>query len=427
MKFFFLAILTASYSISFAQSNYQAGKIIKLNGDTLKGYIDYREWAQNPRAVNFRAGKNDQQTLQFTPGNTRGFQIDSLETYVSYTGDISMDKTTFPELPYVLDTSKMPAAVFLRQLATGSNLTLYDFTDEIKSRFFIAETGRQPVELKYYQYYNDQRDAVERPLFRGQLQLYVYKFNAGKPGLIANANRAGYNITSLTAVVNAINGDNGGASRTNLTAANKHKAGFRLFAGAGALYTTTSYSNNSFNVQTGYGLKYSSVKSSSYGTTATANGGIDLFINPNVQQFIFRTEVSFSYLQAGLDVPVSGQTTPVNDALKFNQLAFNLVPQLLFNIYNKDDFKIFIDGGVSLRESSYNNTELINLATGVSSPPGQEFEFSAFSIGFEFKAGVVINHKFEINIQYSPNSKILPGTSEFVSNRSVGLGVKLLF
>jgi hypothetical protein len=34
--------------LASAQSNYKAGYVINLKGDTLKGFINYKEWNQNP-------------------------------------------------------------------------------------------------------------------------------------------------------------------------------------------------------------------------------------------------------------------------------------------------------------------------------------------------------------------------------------------
>jgi len=50
MKFFspplFLAVIAPA--VLFAQSNFKSGYIVMPKGDTVKGYIDYREWDNNP-------------------------------------------------------------------------------------------------------------------------------------------------------------------------------------------------------------------------------------------------------------------------------------------------------------------------------------------------------------------------------------------
>jgi hypothetical protein len=40
---------------SWAQSNYKQGRVVTLQGDTLRGYINYREWPYNPEEFAFKA------------------------------------------------------------------------------------------------------------------------------------------------------------------------------------------------------------------------------------------------------------------------------------------------------------------------------------------------------------------------------------
>jgi hypothetical protein len=59
---------------AIAQANYVASSIIQLNGDTLKGEIDYREWIYNPKTINFRANKNKKSQV-YKPNEIKGFTI----------------------------------------------------------------------------------------------------------------------------------------------------------------------------------------------------------------------------------------------------------------------------------------------------------------------------------------------------------------
>jgi hypothetical protein len=229
-----IILLVALPTVIFAQTNFHKGYVVKNNGDTVKGYVDYREWGQNPLSINFRVNKNDQQTQQFTPSSIKSFQIDGLDTYISYVGLISQDRNHFPDLSGKLDTSKIQATIFLKLLTTGSRVSLYSQSDEKKTRFFVAEANEIPVELKYYQYYNDDHDAVERPFFRGQLIFYINKYDPGNAGLINSAESAAFDDAPLTYLINKINGNKGGV----VNGAPK-KSSFRFFAGAGAQYTKT--------------------------------------------------------------------------------------------------------------------------------------------------------------------------------------------
>src|SRR5437879_2810355 len=136
MKLLYILLLLTLPAFLFAQSNYHEGYVLKNTGDTLKGYIDYREWAQNPKSIDFKITKGDDQPLKFTPANIKGFQITGMETYISYTGMISMDGTRFLDLSVGLDTTKQQSSIFLKQLATGDHATLFYNNDNKKDRFF---------------------------------------------------------------------------------------------------------------------------------------------------------------------------------------------------------------------------------------------------------------------------------------------------
>jgi hypothetical protein len=48
-----------------------ASSIIQLNGDTLKGESDYKEWIYNPKTINFRANKYKSPQI-FKPKDIKG-------------------------------------------------------------------------------------------------------------------------------------------------------------------------------------------------------------------------------------------------------------------------------------------------------------------------------------------------------------------
>ena len=53
----FIAIVFFALTLplcSLAQSNYTAGYVVTVKGDTLHGYIDFREWYINPSFIDFK-------------------------------------------------------------------------------------------------------------------------------------------------------------------------------------------------------------------------------------------------------------------------------------------------------------------------------------------------------------------------------------
>jgi hypothetical protein len=54
MKKSYLALLLFLPFLSLAQSNYKRGYVITPKGDTLRGYIDFKEWGVILKASNLK-------------------------------------------------------------------------------------------------------------------------------------------------------------------------------------------------------------------------------------------------------------------------------------------------------------------------------------------------------------------------------------
>ncbi|MGZ3814058.1 MAG: hypothetical protein ACXVJN_20060, partial [Mucilaginibacter sp.] len=61
--------------ISVAQSNYKPGYVVTLKGDTIHGFINYREWNKNPRQIAFKNDINGRKGEEFTIKNAKAFAI----------------------------------------------------------------------------------------------------------------------------------------------------------------------------------------------------------------------------------------------------------------------------------------------------------------------------------------------------------------
>ena len=61
MKLILILLLVIIPEFVFSQSNYYEGYVVKNNGDTLKGYIDYRNWEYSPVSFNFKVKLTDNQ------------------------------------------------------------------------------------------------------------------------------------------------------------------------------------------------------------------------------------------------------------------------------------------------------------------------------------------------------------------------------
>jgi hypothetical protein len=420
MKSLFIALLIALPAIVFAQPNFHKGYVLKSNGDTLKGFINYREWAYSPEIVEFKANKNSNEVQEFNPNTIKGFQVTGFETYASYVGLISMNKNIFPDIPSNLDTARQPGAIFLKRLATGDRITLYLNNEVGKNRFFIAEKNDIPVELKYYEYYGASRsDEVFDNLFRGQLLLLIYKYKNGDTRFISDLEQVKFNEADLKSAVDRINNINP-SKKANKASYGNRTSIFRLFAGLGATNTTTSYnylaSTTGSDVNGGVGFNYNYLTLHSSTLSPKINLGLDIFTNPNVQQFIFRAELSYWYANASFSENINNVNGSVNiTSFSFTQHNISFIPQLLYNVYNTDKLKVYLDAGASINFSSYANNS--NVAIPVKS-------LWAY---FPFQAGFVLNKQTEVYFTYTTSGNYLNATNISVSSQSVSVGIKRLF
>ena len=422
MKFFYTFLVAFIPFSLFAQSNYRPGYVIQSNGDTLKGYINYREWNRCPKFIEFKNGTADKQATEFTPQTSREVHITGLETYVTYAGPLSTGNTNLQDLPDHIDSTEKTVVVYLKQAVTGKHLTLYSYTDELKIRFLIAEPNSAPIELKYYRYFSSYNEVSTDDIYKSQLTLYISKFMPVTAGLSKQINEAKYEFRDLEPLINKVNGE---------AMAAKTKSVIRFFAGLAANSIRTKV-NNLDNINSKQ--SYSSI-------TPEINIGIDILGNAAVQKFIFRTELSYSYTKPryhysadpGFGTP---STTVVN--YKFNQSIISVSPQAIFNVYNTSKLKLYFDAGVSFNVSLYTQQSLNTVNTNIYNTvlvydKANPYKLSGFSPAFLLQAGARLSDRVEIHFAFTaaPNNSFNSTPQALaaiqLNTQTMDLGVKYLF
>lgn len=423
MKFHYtliLIIVLLPISI-FAQSNYRPGYVIQSNGDTLRGYINYREWDDNPTSITFKNSISDKQSRKFDPASANKFEINGLEIYVSYRGPLSTGNTDLSNLPDAIDSTEKVMSVFLKQVTTGKYLTLYAHIDGLKARYLIGEPGAIPIELKYYRYFSD-GEVEHEDVYKEQLASQIKKFMTVKSLLSKQINDAKYELRDLEPLINKVNG------QTNMKS---KQALIRFFAGLAANITQTKVSGvNGINGRQSYS-----------GVTPQISVGTDFFGNADVQKFMFRVELSFTTISPHYhfsgDPGFGIQSTTVTD-YKFNQRTVAVTPQVIYNIYNTAKLKVYLDGGMGFSFSGYSRHVLSDTNTTIfgtesSKTINNPYKLSSTSLNFPIQAGLVFNSHIETYLSFTaaPNLTAVPTvvnlTTAYVNNQSINLGVKYLF
>lgn len=132
---------------SFTQQNFTKGKIINSLGDTLTGFIDYKEWIKSPEQISFKK-KLSEINGTYSTKELKGFIIDfNGETYNNLTLNYeklprSSSKPKFESLSKYASRNKVMVEknILARQLSRGK-VNLYQFIDDDLENHLIVESN----------------------------------------------------------------------------------------------------------------------------------------------------------------------------------------------------------------------------------------------------------------------------------------------
>lgn len=189
-----LAISLLAIQTAFSQENYMPAYVIKNNADTLHGFVDYREWKENPNMIWFKTG-SESESVSYKPKDIKEFSVaDNL--YVSGIVDVEHSRgetrklDQFPELRMRVDTA------FLQTIfKSDKSLYLYKSVDGITSFYIKNDTAFEL--LLYKRYIEDDYGKLilkENKTFISQLILYLIDCNK----IRSKIEHASYNLESLT-------------------------------------------------------------------------------------------------------------------------------------------------------------------------------------------------------------------------------------
>jgi hypothetical protein len=174
------------FQFSFSQRNYLPGYVVSLNGDTVRGHIDYRGWETNPNRIEF---KTNNEIKSYTPIDIKGFgtQDDKYESAI-----LTTEIGQFADLLFKNDTT------FLRTIFGGTkSLYFYKERNQGRERFYIKDKSTYEL-LLYKTYVKEQTEGglnvqVENKKYIGQLSLYL----ADCPGIQKKLSRLSYSKNSI--------------------------------------------------------------------------------------------------------------------------------------------------------------------------------------------------------------------------------------
>ena len=207
-------LLLVLLPINLMAQQFFPGYAVSSKGDTSRGYIKYKRWDYNPRTIQFKADPNVKPT-NLSVNDTKYFSIDIGYQlgFMRYTGSLSMDDINIDRISWQRDTTFKIDTVFLKVLRKG-NVSLFSFADALKTRYFISDSGSQPVELIYRLYKkNEQRGensiTINEDTYKQQLTALAEKYGKMDDRFRVELNNTGYSEATITASIDKINGFNG--------------------------------------------------------------------------------------------------------------------------------------------------------------------------------------------------------------------------
>lgn len=406
---------------SSAQHNFNEGFIVTDKNDTVRGFIDYKEWDRSPASFNYAVDKYGSSSKVYKASEVKFLEVSGMDYFETHQVSISQGKVApLERLNKTADTEIKNDIVLLRLLSRGNTMNLYSFKDDIKTRYYVKESGTDTlIELIYKRYLSTSNDGkiVTDESYKHQLiEIANRKHITNATELIKMLNKTEYKLKDLMRIQRYINA----VSFVSLLPKSKDAAQFYLGLGIGA--STAKYSG---------GRELSSDANSKLSVLPTASVGVNFYINPNVRKTIVRLDLTF--------LPSKQKITKVtgidNGYVKheFGRYSIVLSPQIIVNLYNKEYFKFNIGVGVS-GSYSINTNSIYEAKYTAHSGIGGKFDYSEkidlqhLGLTIPIRTGILLGNKLDIYAQFNlPAISISAYHFYEIQIMSGQLGINFLF
>jgi hypothetical protein len=384
--FISLSVYTAT-----AQTNFVAGTIIQLNGDTVKGQIEYKEWIYNPKFIRFRTNAT-QIGKAFTPKDIKGFTITSQnEKYQSAIVDVnnesldgnSPNMTVYESVDSINNASIVWTrdTVFLSVLAQG-RLNLFELSYYIDGKaHYLVQKGKGKIEELIYRRVklqnHDTLGYLKIETYRAQLHLLTFDCT---PNPITNL--LPYVRGAISNLVNEYNQCQGQSYFTGSKKAREHNG---LLSIMGGLNQPSIHLNDFFNAN---GADFKGQQTPSF--------GLAYAVSLNVLKNKIAVGVEFNFAPYKVDVSHAEVFTQRTITINYttNTFATRVSPYLLY-YFTSNGLQPYIKGGLSINH--LNKADIERVQTDNISPIPVNISPIAFAKNqyqYLFAAGLTYKHWF---------------------------------
>jgi len=403
----FLVLVILIDTACFAQSNYKKGFLITTGGDTLTGFINYRESYINPREVTFKSVLDETKAVTYTLNKLLFVEVTGYATYQKFPVTVSMNEVQFNKLTESTSQPVIKDTVFLKLLVKGKNVSLYSYRDQLKQRFYILEQGEaSPVELGFkLALFNG--SVVKFPLFQPQLIRLAEKFGDSTLLTRSAIEKSSYRQADMISITKSINGDTN--SEPILTITKRKSRQFFLAAGINNAHINYTGENliTADGVDDNDNRMYKNRRSSTF--LPLISVGTDAYFNQEIK----RTYIKLEFSAAGMSSEVHSRyrfssyfAEELSNRYRLSGVIFTFQPQFIVNIINKKTLKFYLGVAPSLNYFLAFKNEMFQ-KTNQQDPIYTDKQIDDFLklkkvfAGVLVRTGVTINEKVNIYVSRS--------------------------
>ncbi|WP_187262943.1 hypothetical protein [Pontibacter beigongshangensis] len=406
-----------------AQTNFLPGFAVTTAGDTLRGFINYRETNNTPATFTFKSQEASNHTTEYSTGDIQYVEIIGIEAYRRYSGLITMNPTDLKRHAY-LDIAPQEVTVFLKLHVEGGQVDLLSYTDQLKTRYFIQEkNGSKPQELYFSRSFTpgSNTQVMEQKGYVGQLQFLASKLKPDDARLQKSIASAQYAVSYLEKIILGINESGYG----NAPSVKSLKPATRFYAGA-------ALNASSIKVERSSALE--NADSNPISIMPILAVGFDIFRNKHTQKFYLRMELAATAANYQIQNKLHSQYGYYNAySYKVNQRVLSLSPQVIYTTFSRDNFKHYLGLAASVNLAGYpENTYQIEYyyddGTRRADPSINDITLSLMNFYYSYgiRTGVIIGSKFVIAAAYNPPALLSQFVTTRIRQQSFSLGLNYM-
>ena len=386
-KFALFIMGMVTFKMAYSQENYISGYVINNNGDTISGFLDYRNWDNNPERIKFKS--KDGGILIFLPADIKAFATAN-EAYLS--GIIQTEVSSHEINLLNLDThfNIQTDTAFLQTLVAGKKSLYFYKTSEGKENFYVKNVeGFELLLYKKYLKAQDEKRAIrENKQFISQLMTYLNDCTSVHSKLKNTLYKSG----SLMALFQHYY-DCTGTDMSFIKKSEKAKFDFGVLSGISLTSLEFRSSFHPYLVNAGF----------QQSLRPSAGAFFELVLAKNQRKWSFYNEILItSYKVSGSYFDYKNQDVFSNHSTEIGYVQANINNLIRYKYPIGHSF-LFLNGGISnafsIKETNYNKIESKFFGTEKVEETLALNDTRKHEIGLTAGAGIMYN-QFSCEVRY---------------------------